>query len=243
MNHGDKYTSRAGPTADAGVPRSAALARLTWPPNLPFSQVIDRARALDQVAMGMLYKRFLPVVYRFTLARVAEISLAEDLTSDTFSVMIEQISTARTDDESGFTAWLLRIASNRIALYFRRRRLIYEQQGDLPPEDEPWTTGDEADPLSILAAREGWSEALHALNRLTEEQRAVVLYKCVLDYSTEEVGQLLNKQPGSIRALQFRGLASLARYLGISSRTQSPQMRRRLAATEREERRSDAFGR
>jgi hypothetical protein len=46
----------------------------------------------------------------------------------------------------------------------------------------------------------------------------VVLYRCVLGYSAEEVADLLDKHPGTIRALQFRALASLARHLGIEQK-------------------------
>ncbi|MGZ3603003.1 MAG: RNA polymerase sigma factor, partial [Ktedonobacterales bacterium] len=65
-------------------------------------------------------------------------------------------------------------------------------------------------------ARESWSEVVRALNLLTEEQRSVVLYRCVLGYPTDDVARLMEKQPGTIRALQFRALASLARHLGLN---------------------------
>src|SRR6476620_9943781 len=109
---------RASQASMSSVPRTEVPARLTWPPALPFSRILDRARALDSVSMAMLYERFLPVIYRFILARVADGPLAEDLTSDTVAVMIEQIATARTDDELRFAAWLLRIARNHVALHF-----------------------------------------------------------------------------------------------------------------------------
>ena len=66
-----------------------------------------------------------------------------------------------------------------------------------------------------------------ALGRLTEEQRSVLLYRCVLGYSAEEVGQLLGKQAGAIRAVQLRALASLASLLGVDQRSASSRARRR----------------
>src|SRR5262249_54144124 len=109
-------------------------------------------------------------------------------------------------------------ARNKISLHFRRLRGLPAFQSELPEAAEPFTTADEDDPLTIITSRESWSEVVQALNRLTEEQRAVVLYRCLLGYSTDEVARLLGKQPGTIRALQFRALASLARHLGISQR-------------------------
>ncbi len=188
---------------------------LTWPPTLPFSLALERARALDRSALGMLYRRFLPVVYRYVLARVGTVHAAEDITSETFFAVIEGIGTMRAQDELSFAAWLLGIARNKVALHFRRRQ-AHPEMPSLPEDEQPRAVAEEDDPLTIITARESWAEVVAGLNQLTEDQRAVVLYRCVLGYSTEDVAQLLERQPNAIRALQFRALASLARYLGAS---------------------------
>lgn len=204
------------PPASANGAGTGGVIHLTWPPSLPVSSVLERARTFDKAAIGMLYQRFLPVVYRFVLARVADPSHAEDVTADTFFAMMEGIPRARANDELTFAAWLLGIARHKVALHFRHLRGQPESYADGHDELEPLATAEEDDPLTILTARERWTEVVRALNQLTEEQRNVVLYKCVLGYSTEEVARMLEKQPGTIRALQFRALASLSRHLGIS---------------------------
>jgi RNA polymerase sigma factor (sigma-70 family) len=78
-------------------------------------------------------------------------------------------------------------------------------------------SAEEGDPLAIITAREDWAEVVSALNTLTDDQRNVVLYRCLLGYTTEEVAQLLEKRPGAIRALQFRALTSLVRLLDKST--------------------------
>jgi RNA polymerase sigma-70 factor (ECF subfamily) len=188
---------------------------ITWPPAQPFARVLDRARALDSAATGQLYARFLPVVYRYVLARVGDVHTAEDLTSDTFIAMVEQISATRAQDELSFAAWLLGIARNKVLMHYRRRRTGPTFAPELDDDAHPSASAEEDDPLAIITARESWSEVVGALNRLTEEQRAVVLYRCVLGYSTEEVAGLMGKKAGTIRALQFRALASLARLLKV----------------------------
>ena len=76
-----------------------------------------------------------------------------------------------------------------------------------------WALPGERDPLDVITARERLVEVVSALDRLTEEQRAVILYRAVLGYSAEDVGRLLGKQAGAVRALQFRALGALARLL------------------------------
>jgi RNA polymerase sigma-70 factor (ECF subfamily) len=201
---------------------------MTWPPELPFPVVLAHARALDQLAIGRLYRRFLPVVYRFALGRVGDVHADEDVTSETFIAMVEGIAGTRAQDELTFAAWVLGIARNKVALHFRRAQMRVATR-EIPDDDwHPAAAAEGGDPLDVVAARESWSEVVSALNQLTEDQRTVVLYRCVLGYSTEDVARLMDKQPGTIRALQFRALASLARRLEDSpSREVSVQRERR----------------
>lgn len=197
--------------------RAHAPVGMTWPPALRFEEALHRARATDQYAMGLLYKRFLPVVYRYTLARVGDVHAAEDLTSETFFAIVERIAETRAHDELTFVAWALGIARNQVAMHFRR--LKTRPTAPLLADDQPgvagWPLGGERDPLDVITLRESLAEVVAALERLTDEQRAVILYRCVLGYGTEDVARLLGKQPGAIRALQFRALASLARLLRV----------------------------
>jgi RNA polymerase sigma-70 factor, ECF subfamily len=188
---------------------------MTWPPSLPFETALLRAKELDERCLSLLYARFLPVIYRFQLARAGDPHVAEDLTAETFTAMVEQIGRARATEELGFAAWLLRIAHNKLLMFFRARRSRPAPVYGVPDEFPLYTRADEGDPLAVLTARESWSEIVTALNSLTEEQRTVVLYRCVLGYSAEEVGELLGKQAGAVRALQFRALSSLARRFGV----------------------------
>lgn len=202
--------------------RGSAQSSMTWPPALQFEQALRRAQAADQQAMGMLYKRFLPVVYRYVLARVSDVHTAEDLTSETFFAVVEHIGETRAHDELTFVAWALGIARNQIAMHFRRLRARPASQFTLYDAELADTLAYERDPLDVITARESWGEVVAALDRLTEEQRSVILYRSVLGYSAEDVAQLLGKQPGAIRALQFRALASLARFLKIADPEEDP---------------------
>jgi RNA polymerase sigma-70 factor, ECF subfamily len=185
---------------------------------LGFEAILGRAHALDRDALGALYDRYLPGIYRFVLGRVGDPHLAEDLTADTFLAMVESIERARAEDELSFAAWLFGIARNKVAVHMRRRSI----RGRVAPEvemdaEEPLAAAEADDPLSIVIARERWAKVSAELDQLTEEQRDVLLYRCVLGYETEEVALLLGRQPGAIRALQFRALSTLARRLSASA--------------------------
>lgn len=94
----------------------------SWAEEVSFEQVLSQARVLDRQAIACLYRRCMPIVYRYVLARVGDIHHTEDITSDTFFAVIEQIHTTRARDEVEFIAWLLGITRHKVALHFRRRR-------------------------------------------------------------------------------------------------------------------------
>jgi RNA polymerase sigma-70 factor, ECF subfamily len=186
---------------------------MTWPPGAVFSEILPLAKDFDQAAIGMLYRRFLPAVYRYILARVADVATAEDLTSETFLAMIRGITSTRATDELGYAAWLLGIARNQVLMHFRRHKIRPEVE--LLPQyiDRSQTVAEEDDPMLVLMARETWNETAEALEKLTEEQKTVIIYRCVLGYSTDEVAEMMNKRPGTVRVIQFRALSALTRHL------------------------------
>jgi RNA polymerase sigma-70 factor, ECF subfamily len=189
-----------------------------WPPNLPFGPTLERARQLDQTAISMLYRRFLPIVYRYALAQVGAAPQAEDVTSETFYAMIDGIASARAQDESSFTAWLLGIARHKVARHYRALRARPEIPLTLAEDAQFFTVAEEADPQVVVTIRERWSEIVDALQLLTEEQRTVVVYRCALGYSTAEVAGMLGKPENAVHGLQFRALASLSRHLAAAER-------------------------
>jgi RNA polymerase sigma-70 factor, ECF subfamily len=200
----------------------------TWPPGLPFGQTLERARQLDQTAISMLYRRFLPIVYRYALAHVGSAPQAEDVTSETFYAMVDGIASTQARDERGFTAWLLGIAHNKVARHHRTLRARSEVPLTLAEDALPFAVAEEADPQTVAAVRERWSEVVDALQFLTEEQRTVVVYRCALGYTTDVVAEMLGKQENAVRGLQFRALASLARHLAAAEQrliTQSDEKR------------------
>jgi RNA polymerase sigma-70 factor, ECF subfamily len=187
--------------------------RARSPEDIPFSQLLELGRARDPEALSLLYRRFLPVIYRFLHSRTGDTTLAEDLTSDTFFAIMESLHTLRAQDELGFATWALGIARNKLATHFRRVKSRPEVSIDSAAIAEPTTVAEEADPLLVLMARERWADVVSALNQLTPEQRETLWRRCLLGQSTDEVARAMGKPTNAIYGLQFRALAALARYL------------------------------
>jgi RNA polymerase sigma-70 factor (ECF subfamily) len=188
--------------------------------------VIQRARQHNEEALVTLYQRALPVIYRYVLARLGRSDLVEDVVADVFLVMVESISDLRAEHEAGFYAWLIQIAQGKIARAWRHHkrsevRLVpLLSQSDAETDDGRWLAEPMAtDLVSNPAALQEWREMLEelglALESLTTEQQIVVIGRFLAGQSIEDLARALNKQPGAVRALQFRALGTLAERLGL----------------------------
>src|SRR5436305_1602880 len=87
--------------------------------------IVTRAQAGEAEAFGLLYDRYVDVVYRYIYYRVANATLAEDLTSETFLRALRRIS-SYTWQGRDFEAWLVTIARNLIADHFKSGRYRME---------------------------------------------------------------------------------------------------------------------
>lgn len=223
MNESDPVipAHQLSPAPDTSIRDTSPSERANWslPDERSFRAILAQARQRDQAALTAIFHRYLPVVYRYVAARVAHVQSAEDITSDTMLAILKGLDATRAEDELTFAGWILAIARNKVAGHFRWLRLHPETPLE-PPEDaaHPYplpleTTAVDANPLAVVLAREEWDAVVAALNRLTEVQREVVIYRCVLGYPTESIARLLGRRPDAIRALQHRALTSLARFM------------------------------
>jgi RNA polymerase sigma factor (sigma-70 family) len=217
----------------SGIPGGDVTIRQPSTSEAAFAELMGKARQHDEEAVVTLYRRALPVIYRYVLAHLGQPDLAEDVVSDVFLVMVESIEQLRTEQEAGFYAWLLQIAQRKVA------RVVQQQQHQrfhqiplsMSPEEEEETTREEladhypaSDPIAVQEWQETIEELQRALDTLSQEQQIVVTGRFLADQSIEDLAQALNKRPGAIRALQFRALGKLAKSLGLkNNRHQEPK--------------------
>jgi RNA polymerase sigma-70 factor, ECF subfamily len=148
-------------------------------------------------------------IYRYIYFRVGEAELAEDLQADVFVRMLEGIH--RYEDRGWpISAWLYRIAHDRTVDIMRRRRV--RQHVPL----EAW--GGACDgPENMVDAQLDYEEVSRVMNDLTDDQRQVLHLRFMAEMSIQEVASKLGRTEGSVKALQHRGLQSLARRLASNA--------------------------
>ena len=179
------------------------------------------ARRREPAAVTRIYTAYAPALYRFFMAAVSDRHLAEDLTGTAFVSAIEGLPRFYGPIEA-LGGWLFQIA--RHDLYdFRRRqaRSRIEPQEDHLPEAVAAAGAD--DPEELAIERLEGTRVLAALRELSSDQREVLLLRMAGELTAPEVADILGKTTGAVKALQHRGLASLARVLGLRSPQESQE--------------------
>jgi RNA polymerase sigma-70 factor (ECF subfamily) len=168
--------------------------------------VVLRARDGESDAFGVLYDRYVDLVYRFVYYRVGTHALAEDLTSETFLRALRRMSYF-TWQGKDFGAWLVTIARNIVLDHFKSSRYRLEICTAEMLETDRWEEGPEAAVLDSFTHRALFS----AVRQLGSEQRECVVLRFLHGLSVAETAEVMGKNTGAIKALQYRATRSLAR--------------------------------
>ena len=179
------------------------------------------ARRREPAAVTRIYTAYAPALYRFFMAAVSDRHLAEDLTGTAFVSAIEALPRFRGPIEA-LGGWLFQIARHDLYDYRRKqaRSRIEPLEDNL---NEAAAAAGAADPEELAIERLEGTRVLAALRELSSDQREVLLLRMAGGLTAPEVADILGKTTGAVKALQHRGLASLARVLGLRSPQESQE--------------------
>jgi RNA polymerase sigma-70 factor (ECF subfamily) len=158
--------------------------------------------------VAAIYRGALPHVFGYLLSRCGSVSLAEDLTAETFMTAVA--ATREPDAPEPTVAWLVGVARHKLVDHWRRgereRRTaaLAAQPGDAL--DDPWEVWLDAD-------------AAHtALRRLNAYQRAALTLRYLDGLPVAEVALHLGRSLTATETLLARARAALRRvYEGACS--------------------------
>jgi RNA polymerase sigma-70 factor (ECF subfamily) len=163
-------------------------------------------------AFGELYRIYCDTVFRYIYYRVSTRALAEDLTSETFVRALRRITTFSWQGRD-FGAWLVTIARNLVADYFKSSRHRMEvSTGEMLDSNEV-----EASPEDSVLEHLSNEALLDAVHRLNDQQRECVTLRFLQGLSVAETADIMGKNEGAIKTLQYRAVRTLARLLPAES--------------------------
>jgi RNA polymerase sigma-70 factor (ECF subfamily) len=179
------------------------------------SDLLERAQRMQPAALAEIHDRYYPVVYRYVRYRLADEHSSEDISADVFLRLLDAFNRGRGPDRN-LRGWLLGTASNLVNDSLRRR--YRRPVENLDEEVENNVVGD-LSPEHSLEGKQQHMQVRQALKRLTGEQQHVLSLRFANEFSLEETARLVGKTVTAVKALQFRALASLKRFMDEEART------------------------
>ncbi len=203
---GPVRTETAGPEPSA-VARTPAY-------SLPADErdLVARAQAGDQAALGMLYDAHYARVYGYIRYKLGNQEDAEDLAQETFIRMLDALD--RYEQRGApFRAWLMQIAANLVRDHYRRKGVAGATVGVDVSELDLVGDGDPAETMAVQFALEEVTGALHLL---TETEREILLLRYAADLSIAETAAAAHKTENNVKQLTFKALTKLRKALAES---------------------------
>jgi len=169
-------------------------------------QVVARARRFDEAALAEIYSTYYPKIYNYGLVHLGNVQAAEDLASEVMLRVLESIDRYHFRGVA-FSAWVFRIARNRLIDLQRRRRR--RREVDLPQS----LAGPDNATQHVAEQSLDRSQILMALAQLTEEQRQVMVLRFLQGFDNATAGRILGRSQSAVKSLQHRALNSMRKAM------------------------------
>jgi RNA polymerase sigma-70 factor (ECF subfamily) len=166
-------------------------------------QVEDRAE-LD-AEFTDLYRAHLRDVYSYAYYRIGNHHDAEDLTEQTFLQAWRHFERARREaDGRPLRPWLIRIAHNLAANYYRdRARRPQTELEDAAVVSAPHATE------QLVEGREELRDVLEGVAALPDDRREALIMRFALDMDNREIARALGRSEGATKVLLHRAIKQL----------------------------------
>jgi RNA polymerase sigma-70 factor (ECF subfamily) len=163
------------------------------------------AKARLDADFSALYRAHLRDVYSYSYYRVGNHHDAEDLTEQTFLQAYRHFERAQRESEGRpLRPWLIRIAHNLAANYYRDR------------SRRPQTAIDDADTLAsshsteaLVQDRDDLKRILECVQRLPDDRREALIMRFGLGMDNREIARALGRTDGATKVLLHRAIRQL----------------------------------
>jgi RNA polymerase sigma-70 factor, ECF subfamily len=171
-------------------------------PELADKQRLDRD-------FSELYRAHLRDVYSYAYYRIGNHHDAEDITEQTFVQAYRHFERAQRESNGRpLRPWLIRIAHNLAANYYRDR------------SRRPQTNLDDAAIISaplnterMVEEREEVKEVLEGVSKLPDDRREALIMRFALDMDNREIARALGRSEGATKVLIHRAIRQLEQGL------------------------------
>jgi len=171
-------------------------------------RLLARANKGDQAAITEIYERYFPSIYQFIRLQVDDGGLAEDIASDVFIKLIDNVG-GRSGPRQSLRGWLFQVARHEVYKHYGKIK-----QFPTSALDEWLSAPSEGDLEIQFIHSVDLARARQALRMLAPDQREVLILRFVESMNLEETARIMGKATGAVKSLQFRAVNTLRQLLG-----------------------------
>ena len=180
--------------------------------------LIKRAADGDQEAFEAIFRTYERLIYNSVKARIGNENDSLDIAQDVFIKIWRYIATYRGDCR--FSTWIYRICTNACLDFLRRDRVwaasalpsYIDKAGD-EVTVEPCDNSTSSSPEAFAVQRETSNNVRSAIDRLSPEQREIILLRDIEGYGYEEISSMLNLGIGTVKSRISRARLHLKELL------------------------------
>lgn len=175
---------------------------------------IEQAKS-DPNAFGRLYEAHYSAILNYVYRRTLNVSVAEDLTSNTFFKALRALPKYR--PRAPFRAWLYRIATNEIRMLGRSERR-FRATVQNPTREENldrlrFTQPEVFDKMEQEERLRQYAQLHQLLAQLPEKYQTVLTLRYLEGLAPSEVAAVVGKRIGTVKSLINRGLKRLRKVM------------------------------
>ena len=170
-------------------------------------ELLAMARRLNKEALVKIFDLYSPALYNYALRLCSDPVLADHIVGDVFAKLLDQLASGNVP-KANLRSYLYQAAYHQIIDEARyRRRRVPLDVADWFRQDTNSTNASWEDQILLKQIMQ------IILEKLSDDQRHVLILRILEQFSIRETAQILGKREENIKVIQNRAIAVLRRSL------------------------------
>ncbi len=160
--------------------------------------LVEKAKK-DLASFDKIYAYYFPRIFAYSINRLGNRELAEDITSQVFVAAVEGIKSFDPKKGYKFGTWLYKVAHNKIVDHYRKKKTgLFGLFGDEPAYEDNY---DEE-----LDLPQKQKEILFVLTKIKPRYQQVISLKFYSELSNEEIAEIMEVNKANVALVLHRAL-------------------------------------
>ena len=173
--------------------------------------LIWRVKSGDRKAFAQIYDYYNEPIYRFIYFKVSNQEDAQDLTSQTFTKILEYLVN-KEEEIDNLRALFYQTARHLVIDFYRQRHQnivsFDEEIGDTLTDSQQISVYDRMEIISDI------KQVNQVIKQLPDQYREVIILRYIEELSVKETAKIIDRSEGATRVLLHRALNALKKLIG-----------------------------